>query len=107
MGRAAKAAHHPACPDYEVGERENEDSKSESALANNVVPVHPNLMVVPPVAWDPAIVNTVIPVSHAVIVKPSIADLDVKTDCFRCCQHTAQAEQSGHNYCKFVFHIFS
>ena len=64
-------------------------------------------MMVPPVAWNPTIVNAVIPVSPAVSVKPSIANLDVKPDCLRCCQHSAQAEQSGHKYCKFVLHIFS
>jgi hypothetical protein len=106
MGRTVKAAHHSALPDYKVGERENEDS-SESALANDVVAVNPVPMMAGPMAWNPAIMVTVIPVSRTAIVKPSIAHIDVKTDCFRCCQHTAQAKHSGHKYCKFVFHSFS
>jgi hypothetical protein len=60
-----------------------------------------------PMAWNPTIVNAVIPVSRAVSIKPSIANLDVKPDCFRCCQHSAQAKQRDDKYCKFVLHIFS
>jgi hypothetical protein len=81
-------------PDYEIEERENEDSNGNQPLTRDVVSVIPNPMIAAPMAWNPTIMNAAFPVSRASSVKPSIADLDVKPDCFRCCQHSAQAKQS-------------